>query len=63
MFMVALFVITKKQEKTQMLFVGVQGMWPQDIQQWHTDYFELKLFKKQPVLEHTDPSLSPKSRK
>lgn len=37
--------------------VGAQGTPPQNITQWHTDYFELKLLEKQPVQGHTDPPL------
>ena len=33
-------------------------MWSQSIQFWHTDYFELKLLKKQLVQEQSDPHLS-----
>ena len=33
---------------------------PQNMPFWHIGYFELKLFKKQPMQEgHSDPHLSP----
>lgn len=37
--------------------VGAQGGLPQDIAQWHIDYFELKLLKKLLVQEE-NPDLS-----
>ena len=43
---------------------GELNMSPQNVPLWHIDHFELKLLKKQPAQEgHSDPPLSPESRK
>ena len=37
---------------------------PQNVPFWHMNYFELKLFKKQPAHKgHSDPPLSPEIKK
>lgn len=38
-----------EQRKTENCHVGVKVRLPQNVPQWHTDYFELKLLKKWPV--------------
>ena len=44
---------------------GAQGRPPQNMPQWHIDYFELKLLKKRSMQEgHSDPPFCfPESRK
>ena len=50
-----------KRNDTEVI-VGTQGSAPLNIIQWHTDYFEVKLLEKQPMLKklerHFDPRLS-----
>ena len=45
--------------------VEAHGRPPQDVSQWHIDYFELKLLKKWPVQEgHSEPPFClPENRK
>ena len=45
--------------------MGAQDRQPQNMPQWHIDYFELEFLKKQPMQEgHSDPPLCPpESRK